>query len=129
MRVVRFALFAPLVALVFSCSTDHKNLPTSFEYTPPPTPTNLTAAGGEERSTLSWEYPAEARTTIKEFRVYEYLPSYDLLELVGTTTDTVFIDSLLIGNLMYCYKVSAVDTTGLEGWRSAAVCTLVKTAH
>ena len=38
-----------------------------------------------------------------------------MIQLIGTTTDTVFVDSLLIGNLGYCYKVSAVDTVGFRG--------------
>ena len=101
----------------------------TFEYVPPPTPANVTAAGGEEQSVVSWSYPDDARASVGEFNVYQYFPPYDVLELIGTTTDTFYVDSLLIGNLNYCYKVSAVDTTGLEGWRSAAVCVFVHSAR
>jgi hypothetical protein len=126
MRYFGLFLLAATVALCHSCSTDHRDLPTGFAYDPPPTPTDVVATGEEESSRISWSYPAAARASIGEFRVYQYLEAYDLLQIVGTTTDTVFVDSLLIGNVMYCYKVSAVDTAGFEGWRTASVCAFVK---
>jgi len=129
MRLCSVCMFGVLMTLLVSCGTDHENLPTAFEFTPPPTPTNVVAEAGEERSILHWSYPAEARTSIKEFNVYEYFQPYDMIALIGTTTDTSFVDSLLIGNLSYCYRISAVDTTGLEGWRTASVCTFVRSAH
>jgi len=127
MRSLVLFLLAAAVALHLSCSKDHQNLPTGFAYDPPPTPTNLVATGGEEVSTISWSYPAAARASIGEFRVYQYVEVYDMLQIIGTTSDTVFVDSLLIGNISYCYKVSAVDTTGFEGWRTASACAFVKT--
>jgi hypothetical protein len=51
------------------------------------------------------------------------------LVLVGTTRDTAFVDSLLVGNLTYCYEVSAVDTTGFEGFRTSPQCVFVRTSH
>jgi hypothetical protein len=125
-----FALFVLIatVGLCLSCGTDHENLPTGFAYNPPPTPENVAVVGGHESSTISWSYPAEARASIGEFRVYQYSEAYNVVQLVGTTADTAFTDSLLVGNLYYCYKVSAVDTTGFEGWRTPSVCAFVRTA-
>jgi hypothetical protein len=124
-------MFGVLMVLSFSCSKDHENLPTAFEYTPPPTPadSDFVVTGGEERSILSWSYPAEARAAVKEFKVYAYFPPYDMIDSIGTTTETFYVDSLLVGNLFYCYEISAVDTSGLEGWRTVPKCAFVKSAH
>ncbi len=127
MRSFAFGAFVTLMALSLSCSRDRRDLPTSFDYSPPPTPTGFTVTGGEERSILSWSYDAAARASIKGFNVYLYFEAYDTAELVlvGTTTDTFFVHSLLIGNVSYCYEISAVDGTGLEGWRTEKECTFV----
>ena len=112
-----------------ACSKDHQDLPTGFAYDPPPTPTSLTVVGGNESATLTWSYPASELGSLGEFRIYYYYAIYNLVDLIGTATDTTFIDSLLVGNLYYCYQVSAVDTTGFEGWRTAAECAFVRSAE
>jgi hypothetical protein len=129
MRSFACWVLGAIAVLCISCGKDHRDLPTGFAYDPPPTPLNLVVTGGEELSTITWSYPAIARASIHEFRVYEYFAAYDMLELIGTTTDTVFVDSLLIGNLGYCYKVSAVDTSGFEGWRTEKACAFVRSAR
>jgi hypothetical protein len=126
MKSFAWFLLAAIAALGVSCSEEHQDLPAGFAYDPPATPTGLTVVGGEEQATVRWSYPAGERGAVGEFRVYEYYESYDMIELVGTTTDTVFVDSLLIGNLGYCYKVSAVDTADFEGWRTESVCAFVR---
>lgn len=114
-----------LLALLGACSKDHTDLPTGFIYDPPSTPTNLQVGGGAERAALSWSYPEDEYDDV-EFRIYYYVQVFDLLELIGTTSDSTYIDSLLVGNLVYCYSISAVDTTtGLEGWRTSTVCDTV----
>jgi hypothetical protein len=129
MRSFMWCMLGAIAALCISCGKDHRDLPTGFAYDPPPMPTNLVVTGGEEIARISWSYPASARASIREFRVYEYLESYDMIQLIGTTTDTVFVDSLLIGNLGYCYKVSAVDESDFEGWRTGAACAFVLSAR
>ncbi|MCX5752602.1 MAG: hypothetical protein NTW97_03015 [Candidatus Krumholzibacteria bacterium] len=129
MRSFAWCVVGAIAALCISCGKDHRDLPTSFIYDPPPTPTNFVVTGGEEMSTITWSYPAPARASIREFRVYEYIESYNMMTLIDTTTDTVFVDSLLIGNLQYCYKVSAVDTSGLEGWRTDKACAFVRSVR
>ncbi len=126
MKSIAWFVLAGIAALCVSCSAEHQDLPTGFAYDPPATPAGLTVTGGEEQATIRWSFPAVERSSVGEFRVYEYYESYDMIELVGTTTDTVFVDSLLIGNLGYCYKVSAVDTAGFEGYRTASVCAFVR---
>ena len=124
-----------LVCLVSSfiilgaCSKDHQDLPTSFVYDPPPTPTNFEVVGGNESAILTWSYPANEIGSLDEFRIYYHYEIYNMIELIGTTADTTFIDSLLVGNLYYCYQVSAVDTTGFEGWRTTTECTFVRSAE
>jgi len=120
MRSFAFGMLVALLALSLSCSKDHRDLPTSFDYSPLPTPTGFTVTGGEERSILSWSYDAAARASVDSFNVYLYFEAYGTveLELVGRTTDTFFVHFPLPGNVMYCYKVSAVDKTGFEGWRT-----------
>jgi hypothetical protein len=129
MRSFAWCVFGAIAALCISCGKDHRDLPTGFAYDPPATPTNLVVVGGEEMSTITWSYPASELAAISEFRVYEYIESYDIIQLIGTTTDTVFVDSLLIGNLGYCYEVSAVDASGFEGWRTGSVCAFVRSAR
>ncbi len=118
-----------LGALLGSCSKQNKDLPTSFMFVPPATPTDVVVTPGVERSTVTWRYETAALANVKEFRVYEFFPQLQELVLVGATKDTVFVDSLLVGNLTYCYKVSAVDTTGFEGYRTAAECAFVRASR
>jgi fibronectin type 3 domain-containing protein len=113
------------VTLLSGCSKEHDSLPTSFMYDPPPTPTTLEVASGDYEATLTWDYPAEEMGALEEFRIYYYYEVYDLLELVDRTNETTYTDSELVGNLLYCYRVSAVDTTGLEGYRTETVCVVV----
>ncbi len=123
-RVLK-SVAAIVIIIIASCGKDHEGLPTSFEYVPPPTPTNFEVTAGVESAHLSWSYTAEGMAVLREFRIYYYYSMYDILELIDTSTDTAYTDSLLIGNVEYCYVVSAVDTTGLEGWRTAKRCVIV----
>jgi len=127
----RIELIGVIFALLIlaACSKKHEGLPTGFKYDPLPAPENLVVTGGSEIANISWSFPAEKMSRVKEFRVYQYIESYNMLQLIGTTTDTTFTDSLLIGNLLYCYKVSAVDTTDFEGWRTNETCAFVLGSH
>ncbi|HUV36333.1 MAG TPA: fibronectin type III domain-containing protein [Patescibacteria group bacterium] len=125
--MIRAMICVVAIALVcfVSCGKDHEGLPTGFDYDPPPTPSDFQATAGVEQAHLSWSYPAESLPTLLEFRVYYYYSIYDMVELVGTTTETEFTDTQLIGNVEYCYRVSAVDTSDFEGWRTAVQCVTV----
>lgn len=127
-RIALIAAICSGIILLGACAKDHTDLPTGFTYDPPPTPTGLSVADGGESATVSWEYPSESMGALGEFRVYYYYELYEMMELIGTTTETSFIDSLLVGNLYYCYSVSAVDTAGLEGWRAESVCEFITSA-
>ena len=108
-----------------ACSNKHGEQPTAFQYVAPPTPTDFTVTPGPEEAHLSWNFPAEGYDNFKEFRVYLYVEVYDMAQLIGTTTDTDFVDGPLVGNLYYCYRVSAVDSTGFEGWLSEHQCAFI----
>jgi hypothetical protein len=122
MRSFACCMLGAIVALHISCGKDHRDLPTGFAYDPPAAPTNLVVTAGTELNTITWSYPAPDRASIRGFIVYEYLESNGMIAPLDTTTDFVFVDSPLIGNLRYCYKVSAVDTSGFEGWRTEEAC-------
>lgn len=122
----RHALILLVLALAAaSCGDDHGAEPAPFDLAYPPTPVDLTVTAGAGQATIRWSYPAGSRDLIEEFRLYYYVEVYDVVELLATISDTVYVDSQLVGNLEYCYKVSAVDTNGIEGWRSDAACAVI----
>ena len=115
------------MAALISCSNDHGTEPAPFDAVAPPTPTGLSVTSGAEQATIAWDYPAEDMATLEEFRVYYYFPAYNVVELAGTTTDMTYVDTKLVGNFEYCYKVSAVDTFGMEGYRTEEECAVINT--
>ena len=125
MKEVLIGLLILLLFLLPACSKEHTDLPTGFRYNPLPAPYDVTVEGRNEMAVISWRFSPEKINSVKEFRVYQYIEAYDMIQLIGVTADTVYTDSLLIGNLLYCYKVSAVDSSGFEGWRSAESCGFV----
>lgn len=122
-----FAVAAALALAAVSCGADHSDLPTGPEHPALAAPTGVTLAPGAEICRVSWSYPAAALPLVKEFRIYQYFTGYDIAELVGVTADTSFVDSFLVGNLYYCYEVSAVDSSDFEGWRTSPICAFVPT--
>jgi hypothetical protein len=127
LRKIAIALTVVAAAALVSCSNDHGTEPAPFSMEAPPTPTDLSVTAGTEQATLTWDYPPESEGALEEFRVYYYFPVYDAVELAGTTTDMSYVDDHLVGHIEYCYKVSAVDTFGIEGWRTAEECVVPNT--
>ena len=123
--IITLTLFA--AAALVSCSNNHGTEPEAFDVAPPPTPADLTVTPGAEQATLTWDYPPESTGALEEFRVYYYFVAFDVVELAGTTTDLTYVDTKLVGNVEYCYRVSAVDTFGMEGWRTGEECAVVNT--
>jgi fibronectin type 3 domain-containing protein len=128
MKGLLLVMVVSVAVMSVGCSEEHKDLPTSFIYDPPSVPLDLQVTGGNQQAVLNWDYPSEEMEAIEEFRVYYYFEAYGLIELVGTTNATSYTDNQLVGNLTYCYQVSAVDTAGLEGYRTEAVCVFVGTS-
>lgn len=128
MKGLLLVMVVSVAVLAVGCSKEHEDLPTSFIYDPPSVPLDLEVAGGNQQAVLNWDYPSEEIGGIEEFRVYYYFEAYGIVELVGTTNTTNFTDTQLVGNLSYCYQVSAVDTTGLEGYSTEEVCAFVGTS-
>ena len=116
-----------LGAALASCSNNHGTEPEPFNVEAPPTPTDLTVTPGTEEATLEWDYPPGSMDSLEEFRVYYYFAAFDAVELVGTTTGLSYVDTKLVGNVEYCYRVSAVDTFGMEGWRTGEECAVIDT--
>ena len=123
-KIITVMAIVAAAALV-SCSNDHGTEPGPMDIEYPPTPSDLTVTAGVEQATVAWDYPAEEMGSLEEFRVYYYFPSFNAVELVATTTDMSYVDDRLVGNIEYCYKVSAVDTFGMEGWRTTEECALI----
>jgi hypothetical protein len=115
------------MAALISCSNDHGTEPAPFDVVAPSSPTDLTVTPGSEQATVAWDYPSEDMATLEEFRVYYYFPAFNVVELAGTTTSLTYVDTRLVGNVEYCYKVSAVDTFGMEGWRTGEECAVINT--
>jgi len=128
MKDLLLVMVVSVAVLTVGCSKEHEDLPTSFIYDPPSVPLDFEVTGGNHQAVLNWDYPSEEIGGIEEFRVYYYFEAYGIVELAGTTNATNYTDTQLVGNLRYCYRVSAVDTTGLEGYRTEAVCAFVGTS-
>lgn len=117
-------LIAALLAAA-SCGDDHGSEPGPFDLSYPPTPVDLTVTPGTGQATIRWSYPPGDRDPIERFKLYYYIEVYDQVELIATISDTVYVDQQLVGNLEYCYRVSAVDTSGVEGYRSESACAVI----
>lgn len=124
MKRVAILLSAIIMAVSMSCSSDHGESPAAFTFEAPQAPLNLVLTPGSNQMSLEWDYPPELLAEIREFRIY-YYKSYGVEEPVDTVTSTSCTDTRLIGNMVYCYKVSAVDLDGREGWRSETECEMV----
>ncbi len=113
--------FALLIVLAGAgCSDEHGSSPTSFNYDPLSAPDSLEAAGGAESISLTWTHSGQYR----DFIVYilYYSGTEAVLQPVDTTSSTSSVIGDLVPNLEYCFVVSAVDSNGMEGWRSSAEC-------
>ena len=127
LKKTMIALMVVAAAAFVSCSNDHGTEPAPFDVEAPPAPSDLSVTAGTEQATIEWDYPSENMGALEEFRVYYYFAAFDAVELAGTTTNTTYTDTKLVGNVEYCYKVSAVDTFGMEGWRTDEDCAVINT--
>ncbi|MBD3178696.1 MAG: hypothetical protein GF417_03340 [Candidatus Latescibacteria bacterium] len=118
----RISAFFVLVLILasFGCSDEHGESPVAYSYQALSTPEDLEAEPGSESISLTWNHSGEYR----EFIVY--ILYYSGTEMVHQPVDTTASTSSIIGdlvpNLEYCFSVSAVDSSGMEGWRSDEVC-------
>ncbi|MBN2071322.1 MAG: fibronectin type III domain-containing protein [Candidatus Krumholzibacteriota bacterium] len=120
---ILFLLFS--IIIVPACSNEHGDSPAAFLFDAPERPTGLSVTPGVNSALLEWDYPAELLDEVRVFRIYYFYESYGVAELVDSTEVTSYVDEDLIGNMVYCYRVSAVNMSGLEGWRSETVCEMV----
>ena len=129
--MLKKAILATVViaaAALVSCSDDHGTEPAPFDVSAPDAPTGLTVTSGPASATVEWSFDGDAGS-LEEFRVYYHFQAYGLLELVGTTDPGIltYTDTGLVGNVEYCYVVSAVDTSGMEGMRTGEECVVAGT--
>lgn len=124
-RIFLYGIVVAASIFIVGCAREQSDLPSGFIFEAPPTPSNLKLEPAVRSCKVSWSYPHDALALVSEFRVYRYYVDYGQIYLVGTPQDTFFVDSLLVGNLYYCYGVSAVDSSGFEGWRAGPECIFV----
>jgi hypothetical protein len=127
MKSIALYIVVFLVLITASCGNDHGQQPAPFNIDPPARPTGLTVTPGPGEAMVEWGYAGGDLDLVSEFRIYYYFDVIGEAEFIAATTDTFFLDSQLVGNLEYCYTVSAVDTNGIEGWRASAECALIET--
>jgi hypothetical protein len=122
-------ILAALLIIIWGCSDEHGSSPTAFSYEALPAPQNLQLAPGDWEITLSWEYPPEKEPMVENYLVYRYyFTEYgEYIEIADTTDSKEYTDSDLIGNVEYCYMVSAVDSNGMEGRRTGIECEYAET--
>ena len=126
LKKITIALIVVAAGAFVSCSNNHGTEPAAFDVDAPQAPTDLSVTPGTEQATITWDYDGDMGA-LEEFRVYYYFSAFDVVELAGTTTSTTYSDTRLVGNVEYCYKVSAVDTFGMEGWRTDEDCAVINT--
>ncbi len=119
-RVATAILFF-LVIISGACSNEHGDSPAAFLFEAPDPPTELEVTPGENEMTLDWSYPDILMNEVSEFRIY-YYNMYGIWELIGKTKNRSHVHDRLIGDMEYCYKVSAVNLDGNEGWRTKIIC-------
>jgi len=109
-----------LVILAGGCSEEHGSSPTAYKYDALSSPESLEAEPGPESISLSWDHSGDYR----EFIVYivYYSGPEELYQPVDTTTGMSCTVGELVPNLEYCFAVSAVDSSGVEGWRTKPAC-------
>jgi hypothetical protein len=106
---------APVTAgTMYVTVTEHNYLPYEGEATveagtPPSVPTGLTAIGGDEEVSLSWN--ANPEPDIDYYIVYKDT-SPNPTDSVGAVSapDTSFLDTEVVNDMTYYYRLKAVDT-------------------
>ncbi|RKY89777.1 hypothetical protein DRQ09_00760, partial [candidate division KSB1 bacterium] len=83
----------------------------------PSVPQNLVALPDNKKVTLKWSINPE--TDLKQYNIYRNLSSGftpTSSDSVGSVLkpDTIFVDSNLVNNITYYYRISAVDSSGNE---------------
>ena len=111
---------AVLVALLLlACNRDART-PYQTEFKDvPPAPSNVVVSFGMGSAALAWEY--DAGFNLLEFRIYRKDGLDGAFANIAKTTDTFFVDSLLVNGQPYFYEIAATNTDGFEGIHSRQV--------
>jgi prepilin-type N-terminal cleavage/methylation domain-containing protein len=91
--------------------------------TAPTTPTGLTGqVSGNSRVTLAWTASSDTETAIQKYAIYRSDQSAPIAWIAWSNGPaTTYTDTTSNKNTKYTYSVSAIDTQGLEGAKSAAI--------
>ena len=130
--MIRNIIFCIVIISFFTggCSDEHGISPVSFNYNALAAPDSFKVTQGNYSLTLTWHYSSESLALTKEFLIYsdhgrgyfEYISPVDTVDAIDGNTDYTAINSMLVPNVEYCYVVSAVDSNGMEGWRTEVKC-------
>jgi len=127
----KISLYAVIVLFLLSgCSDEHGTSPASIEYEALPAPENFEITSANYSLTLSWDYSPNKITLTKEFFVYVVDPNQyggviypvDTLTVADYNVSKGCTFDKLAANMEFCFVVSAVDLSGIEGWRAEAEC-------
>jgi fibronectin type 3 domain-containing protein len=118
--VVKIMLFGTALFSIFSCS---KEIPDAVSPPPtdnvPRTPGNLTATTGDRTIFLTW---AMSDTQgVQFYRVYRSDSTDNDYKLMSDVNQTSYTSINLRNGLAYYFRVSSVNYSGFEGYRSLAV--------
>lgn len=85
----------------------------------PPTPTNLTFTVGDKALHLFWQIPDTSSVTF--YMIYRADSDSAEYMFIDTTSFLEYADTNLQNGQRYGYRVSAVSSNGIEGYRSSPV--------
>ena len=118
MGALIFGLLTSLV--VFSCDKKPTGItgisPSNF----PASPDSMRVVVGDKVVIIRWSF-SDSSSSIQEFKIYRATNSPLDFVLVDSSTAKTFTDRSVQNNIAYYYQITAVNKSGFEGKKSAAI--------
>lgn len=116
-----FAVLSITCVILSGCdrSIDKTLSPPIDSSTVPPTPVNLTAQVGDGFVVLTWSI--SDTTPIAEYRIYMADSTASQYDLIGDSQTESFTAGNLQNELLYYFRVSAVNNDEFEGYKSEPI--------
>ncbi|HSG29388.1 MAG TPA: fibronectin type III domain-containing protein [Candidatus Krumholzibacterium sp.] len=121
MKRIASIILSISVMVLLSCSDELGDSPAAFSFEAPEAPDGLEITPGPNQLVLEWTYPGDP-AEVSGYIVYYDYEAYGVQEVIDTVSTTTYTDDGLIGNMIYCYKVSALNLDRIEGRRSGTEC-------
>lgn len=116
-RRAGYAILSFVLSVSLGCLNDIQEADLKVPAGEVPVPAGLSARTGDNEVLLSWR-PVEGAGGYVVYRAVGLVVKPDLL---AREQDTLFADKDVLNGRTYYYSVSAVDPTGLEGYRSEII--------